>query len=115
MPQQTLLQIAICIHHGLTKAIGSGIDIRAMLREQRYATEIVFLCRACEDPALRELGDSFESLAEELRTAHHESVTDGRSHDLLGPWRRSGQRRGRGLRRVDQQPGFRSPAARGLH
>lgn len=67
MLQHTLLQLATRIHHALMREIGSGIDIGAMLREQRYASEILYLCRACEDPALRTLGECFETLAQEVR------------------------------------------------
>lgn len=89
MLQHTLLQLATRIHHALLREIGSGIDIGAMLREQRYASEILYLCRACEDLALRTLGECFETLAQEIRQKAPRSgrrpfITDGLPH---GPHR----------------------------
>lgn len=64
MEQPSLLQIATRIHFALLREIGCGININMMLKQQGYALEVIYLCRACTDPELRALGECFESLAE---------------------------------------------------
>jgi hypothetical protein len=63
MHRPSLLQIATRIHHALLRQIGTGIDIGAMLKEQRYADEVLYLCRACDDPEIRALVADFEKLS----------------------------------------------------
>ncbi|CAN5807555.1 hypothetical protein BH09PSE5_BH09PSE5_18470 [soil metagenome] len=65
MERHSLLQIATRIHYALLREIGTGIDIGAMLRQQGYAREVIYLCRACSDPEIRALGEHFESLTPE--------------------------------------------------
>jgi hypothetical protein len=53
------LLIATRIHHLLIRYLGDGIDISAMLKRDDYAREVMFVCEASGDEALRLLARQF--------------------------------------------------------
>ncbi len=57
---QARLQIATKIHYLLLREIDHGIDIQQMLTNERYARDVLLVCRACKGSELASLAEQFD-------------------------------------------------------
>ena len=60
------LQIATRIHVLLLHEIGQGIDIEQMLRNPRYARDVLWVCDACHGSELAPLAQQFRQALPQL-------------------------------------------------
>jgi hypothetical protein len=63
---QHRLQIATRIHHVLLRELGQGIDVERMLKQERYARDVLLVCDACRDTELPRLATDFRGAAKAM-------------------------------------------------
>ncbi|GIX23035.1 MULTISPECIES: hypothetical protein [Caldimonas] len=61
--QSRRLQIATRIHFTLLRELGSGIDVGLMLSRERYALDVLHVCRASENEELERLAEEFAQIS----------------------------------------------------
>jgi hypothetical protein len=58
------LQIATKIHFYLMRELGQGIDVEKMLKQPRYARDVLLVCDVCTGTELAQLAQQYRSARE---------------------------------------------------
>jgi hypothetical protein len=72
------LQIATKIHFYLMRELGQGIDVEKMLKQPRYARDVLLVCDACTGTELAQLATQYRN-ARDLykRLDQHQAMAPG--------------------------------------
>ncbi|HEY6133450.1 MAG TPA: hypothetical protein VIW70_05695 [Rubrivivax sp.] len=70
MASQRRLQLANRMHLQLLRHLGHGVDIERLLRDSRYARDVLLVCDAMPEHGLRELAARFRGAEQEDLVAH---------------------------------------------